>query len=108
MNTATRKGQNQPESTTRGKGHSRIAKTSLKSERKSTIGNNARNKKNRLHKKKWNEMTEKIAQLNQKLSTMNNNESKINQTVNKTMHINVKKNHANVTRMLIVYYRVFF
>ena len=52
MNTATGKEQNQPESTTRGKGHSRIAKTSLKSKRKSTIGNHARNKKNRLHKKK--------------------------------------------------------
>ena len=108
MNTATGKEQNRPESTTRGKGHSRIAKTNLKSKRKSTIGKHARNKKNRLHKKKWNEVTEKIALLNQKLSTVNNDESKINQTDNKTMHINVKKNHANVTRMLIVYYRVFF
>ena len=89
MNTAGKE-QNQLESTTRGKGHSRTAKTSLKSKRKSTIRNHARNKKNRLHKKKkWNEMTEKIAQLNQKLSTMNNNESKINQMDNKTMHFNV-------------------
>ena len=96
MNTAGEE-QNQLESITRGKSQSRIARTSLKSRGKSTIGNNARNKKNRLHKKKWNEMTEKIALLNQKLSTMNNDESKINQTVNNTMHINVKK----ITRMLL-------
>ena len=52
MNTAGEE-QNQLESITRGKSHSRIARTSLKSKGKSTNGNHARNKKkNRLHKKK--------------------------------------------------------
>ena len=44
MNTAGEE-QNQLESTARGKGHSRTAKTSLKSKRKSNFGKHARNKK---------------------------------------------------------------